>query len=101
MKRLPWVGGFALALVLVFVFAFTRTASATGPCLSSCASAELWAESYCYSIGCAPMGPGGNWFSCGTNGSGVGGYNYQCQCSCDGHLCGTGGSGSVNPSCSP
>jgi hypothetical protein len=97
MKRIPWVSGIALIIVMFSVMILTRPVKAQAPCIANCSNAQYWASNYCYSIGCWPA-PTPSFF-CGTNQNGIGGYSFSCQCTCDGHLCGTGDSGTINPSC--
>lgn len=99
LKRLPWISGCALILVMSFVVTVTRTVHATAPCGPSCLNAYNWAWSHCYAIGCAPNS--GQFFSCGTDGNGVGWYSYTCMCTCGGHQCGFGDNGTIDPSCPP
>jgi hypothetical protein len=97
MKRLPWISGLTLAVVMYLALTLIRTVNAAvGPCITHCGNAQYWTEQYCYSIGCSPT-PGA--WSCGTNGSGIGGYSRGCQCTCGGNNCQDGIGGTINPSC--
>ena len=98
-KRLPWISGGALIVVMFFVITLTRTVHAQAPCAPNCVNAENWALAHCYAIGCAPAQ--GQFVTCGTDGNGIGGYAYHCICSCYGHDCGYGDSGTIDPSCPP
>lgn len=94
MKGLVWISGLALAVVMCTVFALTRPAKAQiVRCFNSCTSARAFADNTCASyngVSCHITAWG-----CGVNGSGQGSYSWGCTCINGG----TGGNGSIDPSC--
>lgn len=93
MRRLVWISGLALAAVMYAVFTLTQPAKAqVVRCFNSCTSARAFAEYTCANAGSSCHITG---WGCGTNGSGQGSYSWGCACVPGG----TGGNGSIDPSC--